>query len=69
LLPVIVSHIPYKDRWEGSAFKHHAAYGQQVVKEVGTLFIDLAMKIPKAYCQIGATAVEAHVADASRAHK
>lgn len=64
-VPVIVSPIPHKDRWqEGRDFEQHAAWDQQVAKEEGALFIDLTMKITEAYRQLGATEVEKHFADA-----
>lgn len=64
-VPVILSPVPHKDRWtEGRDFAEHAAWGQQVAKEEGALFVDLAMKVTEAYRRLGAAEVEKHFADA-----
>lgn len=64
-VPVILSPVPHKDRWEKERdFADFAAWGSAVAKREGALFIDLTMLVTAAYQGIGATQVATLFADA-----
>ncbi|RVU43912.1 rhamnogalacturonan acetylesterase [Rubrivivax rivuli] len=65
VVPVVLSPIPHKDRWqEGRDFPEHAAWGREVAEREGALFVDLTMRVTARYQQIGAAAVEGLFSDA-----
>lgn len=65
VVPVVLSPIPHKDRWqEGRDFTEHAAWGREVAEREGALFVDLTMRVTERYKQIGAAAVEGLFSDA-----
>lgn len=67
-VPVILSPVPHKDRWEtGRDFADIAAWGQAVAQQEGSLFIDLTMLVTEAYQRIGASQVATLFAD-TRTH-
>jgi lysophospholipase L1-like esterase len=64
-VPIILSPVPHKDRWESTRdFEDFAAWGQEVAKQEGALFIDLTMLVTEAYRAIGAAEVKGLFADA-----
>ena len=64
-VPIILSPVPHKDRWESTRdFENFAAWGQEVAKQEGALFIDLTMLVTEAYKAIGAAEVNGLFADA-----
>lgn len=64
-VPVVLSPVPHKDRWEsGRDFADFAAWGQAVAKQEGALFIDLTMRVTERYQAIGAAQVATLFADA-----
>lgn len=64
-VPVILSPVPHKDRWERERdFADFAAWGQAVAKREGALFIDLTMLVSQRYQAIGAAQVASLFADA-----
>jgi hypothetical protein len=64
-VPVVLSPIPHKDRWqEGGDFTEHAAWGREVAEREGALFVDLTMRVTERYKQLGAAAVEGLFSDA-----
>ncbi len=65
VVPVVLSPIPHKDRWqEGRDFTEHAAWGREVAEREGALFVDLTMRVTERYKQLGAAAVEGLFSDA-----
>ena len=65
VVPVVLSPIPHKDRWQtGRDFTEHAAWGREVAEREGSLFVDLTMRVTERYQQIGAAAVEGLFSDA-----
>lgn len=64
-VPVVVSPIPHKDRWQsGRDFAEHAAWGQEVARREGALFMDLTLLVTDTYRQIGASEVDKLFSDA-----
>ncbi len=64
-VPVILSPVPHKDRWERERdFADIAAWGQAVAKREGALYIDLTLLVTEAYKGIGAAQVATLFADA-----
>lgn len=64
-LPVVMSPVPHKDRWQqGRDFEDFAAWGREVASAEGAPFIDLTLIVTEAYRALGATAVDALFADA-----
>ena len=64
-MPVVLSSVPHKDRWEtGRDFEDFAAWGRSVAQREGALFIDLTMIVTEAYRARGAMAVDGFFADA-----
>jgi lysophospholipase L1-like esterase len=64
-VPVILSPVPHKDRWEKERdFADFAAWGQAVAKQQGALFIDLTLLVTERYQAIGAAQVATLFADA-----
>lgn len=64
-VPVLLSPVPHKDRWQaGRDFESHAAWGREVAQREGGLFIDLTLLVTEAYRALGELAVDALFADA-----
>lgn len=64
-VPVILSPVPHKDRWQGERdFAEFAAWGHEVARREGRYFADLTMLVTAAYRDIGAAAVDALFSDA-----
>lgn len=64
-IPVVLSPVPRKDRWEGERdFAEVAAWGREVAQREGALFVDLTLIVSEAYRRIGAGAVQALFSDA-----
>lgn len=64
-IPVVLSPVPHKDRWQAERdFADFAAWGREVALREGALFVDLTMLVTEAYRRIGATAVDTLFSDA-----
>ncbi len=64
-VPVVLSPVPHKDRWEKERdFENFAAWGQELAKQEGALFIDLTMLVTERYKALGAEQVATLFADA-----
>ncbi len=64
-VPVVLSPVPHKDRWQtGRDFEDFAAWGRTVAQREGALFIDLTLIVTEAYRALGAAGVEPLFADA-----
>ena len=64
-VPVVLSPIPHKDRWQtGRDFEEHSAWGREVALREGGLFADLTGAITERYRQVGAAVVEGFFSDA-----
>lgn len=63
-VPVVLSPVPHKDRWQtGRDFEDMATWGQAVAQREGALYIDLTMLVTEAYRGLGEPAVAALFAD------
>jgi lysophospholipase L1-like esterase len=64
-IPVVLSPVPHKDRWQAERdFADVAAWGRQVAQREGALFVDLTLRVTAAYRDIGAEAVNQLFSDA-----
>lgn len=64
-IPVVLSPVPHKDRWQGERdFADFAAWGREVAQRESALFVDLTMIVTEAYRRIGPGAVAALFSDA-----
>ncbi len=63
-VPVVLSPVPHRDRWQtGRDFEDLATWGQAVAQREGALFIDLTLLVTEAYRGLGERAVAALFAD------
>jgi lysophospholipase L1-like esterase len=64
-LPVVMSPVPHKDRWQHARdFENFAAWGREVAAAEGAPFIDLTLIVTEAYRALGAAVVDTLFADA-----
>ena len=64
-VPVVLSPVPHKDRWQqGRDFEDFAAWGREVALRERALFVDLTLIVAEAYRGLGASAVEGLFSDA-----
>jgi len=65
-VPVVVSPVPHRDRWrDGMDFADIGAWGREVARREGGLFIDLTQAVTQAYRALGEAEVDRLFADAN----